>query len=151
MHSANLKADLFQVTNFATAVDSIPIAETRSESLSDSRSQMLPENAVNDLEEINLIDKLLLRLSAAELRVSNFHVTSKADPVDRVKKDLATKKVYSAVFVHVAPDYYEKSLLERAIALKCTVPQLCKSIVFENTAWVQENNCTVGDPTNSIL
>ena len=150
MHSATLKVDLFQGTNLASATESLSTAGTSSEGSFDRFKQMLPESTVNDSEEIDGINKILLRLSAAEMRVSKICVSSKADPaVDRVKKDLATKKVYSSVFLHVAPDYYEKSLLERAKVLKCTVPQLCKSIIFENTAWVQENNCTVGDPTNS--
>ena len=149
MDLASLKFDLVDETSLASATESLSIGDLTSEAFHDRCAKMPPQIAVNDSLKIDSIDKLLLRLSAAEVRVSNLYVSREVDPVDRVKKDLATKKVYSSVFLNVAPDYYEKSLLERAKLLNCTIPQLCKSIIFENTAWVQENNCESGDPTNS--
>jgi hypothetical protein len=97
------------------------------------------------------LDELLLRLASAETRVNAIEQLLRNDPTDRIKRDLATKKVYSAVFVKVEADYYEKTLVMRANILKCDVQQLCKSIIFENTAWTSdnENENDVKDPTNS--
>lgn len=97
------------------------------------------------------LDELLLRLASAETRVNAIEQFLKNDPIDRIKRDLATKKVYSAVFVKVEADYYEKTLAMRANILKCDVQQLCKSIIFENTAWTsdKENENDIKDPTNS--
>ena len=99
----------------------------------------------------SLLDELLLRLASAETRVNAIEQFLKNDPIDRIKRDLATKKVYSAVFVKVEADYYEKTLAMRANILKCDVQQLCKSIIFENTAWTsdKENENDIKDPTNS--
>lgn len=101
----------------------------------------------------SLLDELLLRLAFAETRVNAIEQFLKDDPIDRINKDLATKKVYSAVFVKVEADYYEKTLAMRANILKCDVQQLCKSIIFENTAWTSdsenENENKNKDPTNS--
>ena len=99
------------------------------------------------------LDELLLRLASAETRVNAIEHLLKNDPIDRIKRDLAAKKVYSAVFVKVEADYYEKTLAMRADILKCDVQQLCKSIIFENTAWTSdnenENENEIKDPTNS--
>lgn len=95
------------------------------------------------------LDELLLRLTLAESRVQKIEVFLRDDPIDRIKKDLATKKVYSAVFIEVEADYYEKTLAMRANILKCDVQQLCKSIIFENTAWTSDNENGIKDPTNS--
>jgi len=62
------------------------------------------------------------------------------ESVDRVKQDLADREIYSARFVKVPGDYYDRSMEER---MKCLAPcesieQMCKSIVFENKAWVPD-------------
>lgn len=87
------------------------------------------------------------RIANAELRLEALEA-SVNDPVSRVKRDLARRKVFSSSFVQVPADYYSKSLMERAIYLQynATVPQLCKSIIFQNTNWVED---VTGDPTNS--
>lgn len=95
------------------------------------------------------LDELLLRLASAEARVNAIEQCLKNDPIDRIKRDLAAKKVYSAVFVKVEADYYEKTLAIRANILKCDVQQLCKSIIFENTAWISDNENEIKDLTNS--
>ena len=95
------------------------------------------------------LDELLLRLASAEKRVQKIETFLKDDPIDRIKRDLVAKKVYSAVFVRVGADYYEKTLAMRANILKCDVQQLCKSIIFENTAWMSDDENGVKDPTNS--
>jgi hypothetical protein len=106
-----------------------------------------PPSVTND----SSLDELLLRLASAETRVNAIEQFLKNDPIDRIKRDLAAKKVYSAVFVKVDADYYEKTLAMRANILKCDVQQLCKSIIFENTAWTSddENENDIKDPTNS--
>ena len=95
------------------------------------------------------LDELLLRLTLAESRVRAIEEFVKDDPIDRIKKDLVAKKVYSAVFLRVEADYYEKTLAIRANILKCDVQQLCKSIIFENTAWLSDKENGIKDPTNS--
>lgn len=97
------------------------------------------------------LDELLLRLASAETRVNAIEKSLKNDPIDRIKRDLAAKEVYSVVFVKVEADYYEKTLAMRANILKCDVQQLCKSIIFENTSWTSdnENENEITDPTNS--
>ena len=152
MSAADLEADVVDNEIAEVLLERLSIAESRLKALHGCCTNTLPdslENTTKGAKESVLMDRLLIRLSAAEVRVSQLHLESKGDPLDRVKEDLANKNVYSSVFLHVASDYYEKSLSERAKVLKCTVPQLCKSIIFENTAWVQENNCQFGDPTNS--
>lgn len=95
------------------------------------------------------LDELLLRLTLAESRVRAIEAFPRDDPIERIKKDLSAKKVYSAVFIRVEADYYEKTLAMRANILKCDVQQLCKSIIFENTAWMSDNENGIKDPTNS--
>ena len=104
-----------------------------------------PINTINDRS----LDELLHRLASAEMRVHKIELSLKDDPIDRIKRDLVEKKVYSAVFVRVGADYYEKTLAMRASILKCDVQQLCKSIIFENTAWMSDNGNGIMDPTNS--
>ena len=100
--------------------------------------------AEND-DETALMAALHTRIAAAEARVSTLEDRIN-DPVERVKRDLARRKVYSSTFVQVAANYYERPLAERALYLKCTVPQMCKSIIFENNAWVED---VKGDRTNA--
>ena len=85
------------------------------------------------------------RIVAAEARVAALEALTN-DPVERVKRDLSRRKVYSSTFVQVASNYYDRPLPERALCLKCTVPQMCKSIIFENTAWIED---VKGDRTNA--
>ncbi len=84
------------------------------------------------------IDKADARLKAIEQKVN--------DPVARVERDLVLKYVYNFSFLTVSPNYYEFTLAERASILNCNVPQLCKSIIFENTMCDHNN---IDDPTNS--
>lgn len=106
-----------------------------------------PSEIVSNVVDDDVLKQLLQRIDKAEFRVLTMLDSSKDDPVDRVKKDLSKKNVFSSVLVKVAANYYEKSLLERAKTLNCFVSQLCKSIIFENTAWYGESD--IDDPTNS--
>lgn len=78
------------------------------------------------------IEELLKRVAAAEERLKALE-EKRNNPVQRVKRALIARGVYSAKFVTVQPNYYDLTLEQRAELLGCTVPQLCKSIIFENT------------------
>ena len=95
------------------------------------------------------VNQLLKRIALAENRLSAIENDIVGSPVDRVRNDLLAKKVYSSTFIKVADDYYNRTLAERAKILMCNTLQLCKSIIFENTAWVQESDDQIGDVTNS--
>lgn len=62
------------------------------------------------------------------------------DPVERVKADLRYRHIYGYRLVSVPSSYYSMPLSERAKMLRCHVGQLCKSIVMENTSFV-ESDC----------
>jgi hypothetical protein len=94
--------------------------------------------------EEDRISALLRRVEGAEVRVAKMEEQA-SDPIQRVKADLRKCKVFSAQFSTMPPHYYDLSLEERAVLLKCTVPQLCKSIIFENTAY----DATVVDPATN--
>lgn len=104
---------------------------------------MTDENTATD------VNQLLKRITLAENRLSAIENDIVGSPVDRVKNDLLAKKVYSSTFIKVADGYYNRTLSERAKILMCSTQQLCKSIIFENTAWVKESDDQIGDVTNS--
>lgn len=104
---------------------------------------MTDENTATD------VNQLLKRITLAENRLSAIENDIVGSPVDRVKNDLLAKKVYSSTFIKVADGYYNRTLSERAKILMCSTLQLCKSIIFENTAWVKESDDQIGDVTNS--
>ena len=95
---------------------------------------------------------LMKRIHQAEQQlVSIEHIMN--DPIRRIKNELIQNHIYTANFHEVDDNYYDLSLKERAILLKCNVEQLCKSIIFENTAYEADdtNNLykTSNDYTNS--
>ena len=104
---------------------------------------MTDENTATD------VNQLLKRITLAENRLSAIENNIVGSPVDRVKNDLLAKKVFSSTFIKVADGYYNRTLSERAKILMCSTQQLCKSIIFENTAWVKESDDQIGDVTNS--
>lgn len=83
------------------------------------------------------MNDLMKRIELAESKIVSMEAIFN-DPLDRVKRDIFAKKVYSAGFFQVSSDYYEKTLTMRAATLKCDVQSLCKSILFENTAWSKD-------------
>lgn len=91
------------------------------------------------------MDVLLKRISAAEERVALLE-QSVNDPVKRVRRDLLAKNVYAFNFYTVPSHYYDLTLEQRAELLQCNVPQLCKSIIFENTMCDHNN---IDDITDS--
>lgn len=107
----------------------------------------------------NRLASLLHRIEAAEhwllkLEGKNTNGTQQNDSdtlgdseqVAKVKNDLLRRNVFTCRFVRVVGDYYERPLDFRASLLSCHTSQLCKSIVFENTACDHEN---IDDRTNS--
>jgi hypothetical protein len=96
------------------------------------------------MEDLAAESDLIRRLEIAEARLAALE-TKINDPVERIKRDLANRKVYSSSFARVPGNYYDSPLSKRASILKCTVPQLCKSIIFENTAWSDDGS---NDRTN---
>jgi hypothetical protein len=65
---------------------------------------------------------------------------------ERVQRALLQQSIYSAKLVKVPSHYYELSLQDRASLLQVSSSQLCKSIIFENTAC---DHYRIDDPTNS--
>jgi len=110
-----------------------------------------------------MMDALLERLSLAESRLRKVEDTiananhddcdNTNNNIDRIRSDIIKKQIYSYNFLKVSNDYYQLSLQERANQLKCSIPQLCKSILFENTAYYSEPAKSVSngqfDVTNS--
>ncbi|KAJ1438173.1 hypothetical protein B484DRAFT_324250 [Ochromonadaceae sp. CCMP2298] len=94
--------------------------------------------------EEDRLSALLRRVEAAEQRVAKLEEQA-SDPVQRVKTDLRRCKVFSAQFRTMPSTYYDLSLDQRACLLNCTMAQLCKSIIFENTA----HDATVVDPVTN--
>lgn len=86
------------------------------------------------------LNALIGRIAAAECRLDALEQKYQ-DPVERVKRALLAMKIFSAKFETVHSAYYDLSLEQRAELLQCSVPQLCKSIIFEN----KEHDPTVVD------
>jgi hypothetical protein len=102
---------------------------------------------MSETEEDSRIISLLTRVQNAEARLEVVaEKLERKKVIDRVSRDLLQKGVYSYRFVRVPTHYYDLTLQERAVLLSGNVPQLCKSIVFENT--VCDHN-DVKDITNS--
>jgi hypothetical protein len=98
-----------------------------------------------EMSDSDRLSSLLARIEAAEVRLNALE-EERNDPVQRVKAALMEKRIFATKFATVQPDYYDLTLEQRAQLLGCTVPQLCKSIIFENTM----HDPSVVDPiTNS--
>jgi hypothetical protein len=97
---------------------------------------------------------LLKRIELAEKRVEallsqhgkDLEELRQEDPIKRIRRDLLKKKVFSHKLITTPKDYYNLTLEQRAELLNGKVPQLCKSIIFENTACDHYN---LDDRTNS--
>ncbi|RYH05807.1 YbaK/EbsC family protein, partial [archaeon] len=94
----------------------------------------------------NRVSALIKRIENAERRVGKLENGREDPSIARVKQDLRCRGIYSTSFLYVPTNYYDYTLEERAKLLGGHVPQLCKSILFENTAWEGENEF---DPTNA--
>jgi hypothetical protein len=102
---------------------------------------------MSETEDESRIISLLTRIQSAEARVNAVaEKLEKNKVINRVSQDLLQKGVYSYRFVTVPKHYYDLTLQERAALLNGNVPQLCKSIVFENTVC---DHHEMSDITNS--
>lgn len=86
------------------------------------------------MTDIVRLESIFRRLEDAEARLAALEERLD-DPTDRVKRHLRKCKVFSARFSTCPDDYYDWSLEQRAQYLSCTTPQLCKTIIFENTMY----------------
>lgn len=89
---------------------------------------------------------LSARISSIISRIT--HIESKLYPdcKGRVHAALLANSLYGTRIQRVPVGYYDLSLSERAALLGCNTSQLCKSIIFENTAC---NHYNFTDPRNS--
>jgi hypothetical protein len=94
---------------------------------------------------LKCLELLFHRINVAEKKIDEIMKMRNCE-ISRVKQDLMKLSVYSARFVTVPADYYDRSMEERSKLLSCNVSQMCKSIIFENTAC---NHGDCSDPTNS--
>ena len=78
------------------------------------------------------------RVSALEKKIIMMESLFITNPVSRVKFSLIRRGIKSAIFQTVPDNYYSMSFVDRATLLKCSVPQLCKSIILENTSYCDE-------------
>jgi hypothetical protein len=93
---------------------------------------------------LSSIENRLLVLESRIKRSKSSINTDLSEPI--VKKDLFNRNIFSYRFVRVPSDYYDQPLSYRANLLNCETHQLCKSIVFENTACDHDR---IDDITNS--
>jgi len=106
---------------------------------------------INDDDEMKMrLLGLYERIKVAEEKVAIIE-DSLLDhhPIERIKQEIMKYYIYTGRFHYVSNDYYELTLDRRALQLSCSVPQLCKSIIFENTAYVDDNNYNVQDHYDS--
>ncbi|DAZ96593.1 TPA: hypothetical protein N0F65_000159 [Lagenidium giganteum] len=93
------------------------------------------------------IEIVQTKLSEAKQRLEAMErKLQEREAVERVRAHLLKARVSSAALKLASADYYSWKLAERAQFLGCQVPQLCKSIVMENTACTNDG---IADPRNS--
>lgn len=91
--------------------------------------------------------QLIQRINKAEKKLIQLEeLHNEKEIEENIREDLYAKQVYSFKFFKVPQHYYDLTLEERAAILGGNVPQLCKSIIFENTVCSHKN---YNDPTDS--
>lgn len=91
--------------------------------------------------------QLIQRINKVESKLVQLEEQQKEKEIEEnIREDLYSKQVYSFKFFKVPKHYYDLTLPERATILGGNVPQLCKSIIFENTVCNHQN---FKDPTDS--
>jgi prolyl-tRNA editing enzyme YbaK/EbsC (Cys-tRNA(Pro) deacylase) len=73
----------------------------------------------------------LKRIACCEERITRLEMDAETI---KVKRDLEAKQVFSFKFTHTLSNYYDTTLQMRADFLGVGVPQLCKTVLFENLA-----------------
>ena len=95
------------------------------------------------------MDALIGRIVAAESKLFEIESkTCKKTKINDIKQELFKLKILSARLQRVPADYYTLNLSGRANILNCNISQLCKSIIFVNTAHCVDSNHD--DITNSL-
>ncbi|KAI9908985.1 hypothetical protein PsorP6_014729 [Peronosclerospora sorghi] len=93
------------------------------------------------------IDNVTALLATTQKRLSSVErLLDDLESVNRVKQHVQREKLVSAALKTTTSDYYSWNLCQRAKLLGCEIPHLCKSIIVENVACV---NNGVEDPLNS--
>jgi hypothetical protein len=81
------------------------------------------------------------RLTALESKLAAL-ATANSSEVAKVKQSLLNNKVFNYRLVTVPEDYYDRSFQGRADILSASIPQLCKSLIFENANF--DESCQEG-------
>ena len=89
------------------------------------------------------LSEIWTRLKLAEARIKALEMRVEQD---KVIEDLHRKQAFSYRFVATSDDYYAWTLQKRAAFLRCEVPQLCKTVLFENTG---KNDLSTEDISDS--
>lgn len=101
------------------------------------------------------MESFVARISSLESRIERLEMLPlfNESSVDRVRRHLKSKRIFNAAQLQVAGNYYELTLKERAKILHArNESQLCKSIIFENSAYECDESIPdniTADPTNS--
>lgn len=80
------------------------------------------------------MENIVERIRLTSEKLSNLEKIVIGDSISRVKREIFDKSVLGNKFVTVPRNYYHLSLQDRASLLRAVPSQLCKSIIFENTA-----------------
>ena len=108
-------------------------------------------NNDDDKESKVRLSALHERIKVAEERLTIIEVKSRIfDPIYKIQQELMRYNIYTARFHYVSSNYYDLTLEQRALLLNCTVPQLCKSIIFENTAYTNDNFTIQSNSSDTI-
>ncbi|CAI5718908.1 unnamed protein product [Hyaloperonospora brassicae] len=93
------------------------------------------------------IDEVSARVAAAQQRLDSLErLLDDVEGVQRVKQHLQRERLTSSALQTAPSDYYSWRLDQRAKFLGCSTVHLCKSIIVENVACV---NQSIEDPLNS--
>jgi hypothetical protein len=82
-------------------------------------------------EEVLRLARVEKRLVALESKLASL-VVARNEGKAKVKQSLLNNNIFNFRLVTVPGDYYDKTFQERADILSAKIPQLCKSLIFEN-------------------
>ena len=112
---------------------------------------MATRNNTDDNEWKARLLALYKRIKVAEDKLTIIEEESTVlDPIYKIQQELMRYNIYTARFHNVSSNYYELTLEQRALLLNCAVPQLCKSIIFENTAYTDDYITIQSDNSGTI-
>ena len=87
-------------------------------------------------QRMQAIEDRIGALEAQFVSLKNYNAAKSAatvlEGVAKVKQSLFNHRVFNYRLVTVPSDYYDRTFQERADILSATIPQLCKSLIFEN-------------------